>query len=117
MINIVVNSDPKYLINKLTLQAAVIEILKQNGIWGNIEVGISIVSDRSMHEINRKYRGINATTNILSFALDDHSDSVPLQHIPRVGFVKPPDRVVRLGDILISYPQVEKDAALEGVTI
>jgi len=118
MINIIVNSDSRYPINKLGIQAAVIDVLKQNNVSsGNLEIGISIVGDRKMHEINKQYRGQDSTTNILSFALEDPMSQNQLQHVPKVGFVKAPDKVLRLGDILISYPQVINDASLEGVSV
>lgn len=117
MVNILVNSDPRYSVNKLAIQDSVFSVLRQHRISSDVEIGITIVGDRKMHEFNRKYRGINSTTNILSFALEDPASVSQLQHIPRVGFVKAPDRVLRLGDILISYPQVVKDASLEGVSI
>lgn len=117
MVNIIVNSDSRYPINKLAIQATVLEVLQRNRIGGNIEIGISIVGDRKMHEVNKHYRGIDSTTNILSFALEDASSQSRLQHVPKVGFVKAPDNVLRLGDILISYPQVINDASEEGVSI
>lgn len=117
MINVSVNCDPRYPINKLAIQASVLEVLKRFKIAGNMEIGITIVGDRKMHEVNKKYRGIDSTTNILSFALEDPSSISQLQHVPKVGFVKAPDRVLRLGDILISYPELMKDAASEGVSV
>lgn len=117
MINIVVNSDPKYPVNKLGIQATVLEVLKHHRVHGNLEIGVNVVGDRLMHEINKKFRGQDGPTNILSFPLDEGSASSSLQHIPKVGFVKAPDKVLRLGDILISYPQVIKDAAIEGVSV
>ncbi len=117
MINIVVNSDSKYSINKLAIQGAVLEILQQSSLAGDFEIGVSIVGDRKMHEFNKKYRGIDSPTNILSFALEDSVSQAQLQHVPKVGFVKSPNKVTYLGDILISYPMVVKDAALEGVTV
>ena len=116
MINVIVNSDSRYPINKLAVQATVIEVFKQNGVSGNIQIGISIVGDRKMHEFNKKFRGINSTANILSFALEDPSSVSELQHVPKVGFVKAPDKVLRLGDILISWPELQKDASTEGVS-
>ena len=116
MINIVVNSDEKYVINKLAIQAAVMEVLQQNNIGGNIQIGISIVGDKKMHEFNKKYRNIDKPTNILTFALNDPVSVDQLQYVSRInGFVKP-DQTTYLGDILISQPMVVKDAALEGVT-
>lgn len=117
MIQIIVNSDPRYPVNKLGIQATVLEVLKQHRVHGNIEIGVTVMGDRKMHEINKKFRGQDATTNILSFALEDPATSSSLQHIPKVGFVKAPDKVLRLGDIMISYPQIINDAAIEGVSI
>lgn len=117
MINIIVNSDPKYPVNKLGIQATVLEVLKQHRVQGNIEIGVTIVGDRKMHEINKKFRGHDASTNILTFAIEDPVASSNLQHIRNIGFVKAPDKVLRLGDILISYTQIVKDAAIEGVSV
>src|ERR1700730_3082550 len=100
MINIVVNSDSKYSINKLAIQAAVMDVLQQHEIKGNIQIGISIVGDKKMHEFNKKYRNIDKPTNILTFALNDMASDSQLQFISRIGgFVKAPDHTIYLGDI------------------
>jgi len=117
MVNVIVNSDSKYPVNKIAIQATVLDLLKRNHVSGDLEIGISIIGDRKMHEINKKFRGIDATTNILSFALEDPISVPLLQHIPIVGFVKSPDKIIRLGDILISYPQIIEDASMEGLSI
>lgn len=116
MVNIIVTSDPRYNINKNAIRAAVLDMLSKLRISGRIELGINIIGDRKMHELNRKYRGLDETTNILSFALED-SNSSSLQHIPRVGFVAAPDKWLRLGDIIISYPQAIEDASLDGMSV
>ena len=116
MINIIVSSDPRYNINKAAIKILVAEFLFRNRIGGKIEVGVTIVGDRKMHELNRKFRGVDATTDILSFALED-SSPVSLQHIPSIGFVASPDRWLRLGDIVISYPQAVEDAAMDGFSV
>lgn len=116
MVNIIVNSDPRYNINRASIRAAVSEILDKLKISGRIELGINIVGDRKMHELNRKYRGLDATTNILSFALEDSSPT-SLRHIPRIGFVAAPDKWLRLGDIVISYPEAIEDASFDGVSV
>lgn len=117
MINVIISSDPRYQVNKLAIQATILDVLKRFRISGNMEIGINIVGDRKMHEVNKKFRGIDSSTNILSFALEDPSSISQLQHVPKVGFVKAPDKVLRLGDILISYPELLKDASSEGVSI
>lgn len=71
-----------------------------------------------MHAFNKKYRGIDSSTNILSFAYEDPISTNQLQHIPKRGwFIKSPDKVLRLGDILISWPVAREEASQEGITI
>lgn len=37
-------------------------------------VSVIFVTDRKMHEINRDYRGVDRTTDVISFALADNQD-------------------------------------------
>lgn len=116
MINILVTTDPRYNINRDALKAAVLAALQKYRIGGKVEVGVNVVGDRKMHELNRKYRGIDSTTDILTFALED-PHPVNLQHVPKMGFVAAPDRILRLGDIVISYLQAVEDASLDGISV
>lgn len=116
MINIIVSSDPRYNINKVAIQTVVADFLQRHRIRGKVEVGVNIVGDRKMHELNRKYRGVDSTTDILSYALEDPNPS-SLQHIPRIGFIASPDKWLRLGDIVISYPQALEDASIDGISV
>lgn len=116
MINIIVSSDPRYSINKTVIKMVVLDVLQKHHITGRVEVGINIIGDRKMHELNKRYRGIDSTTDILSFALEDSSPG-SLQHIPRIGFVASPDKILRLGDIVISYPQALEDASMDGIAV
>lgn len=116
MVNIIISSDPRYAINRAAIQTAVMSILQQNHVLGKVEIGINIVGDRKMHELNKKYRGVDATTDILSFALED-PNPINLQHILKVGFVASPDRWLRLGDIVISYREAVTDASLDGISV
>ncbi len=116
MTNVIVTSDPRYSINKSAVQSAVNKVLRENNVTSRVEIGVTIVGDRKMHELNKRYRGIDATTDILSFCLEDAMSS-NLQHIPRVGFVASPDQVLRLGDIVIAYPQAVIDASFDGIAV
>lgn len=116
MVNIIISSDPRYNIDRSAIRAVVAASLQQHRVNGRVELGVSIIGDRKMHQLNKKYRDIDASTDILSFALED-SDPNFLQHIPRMGFVSAPDKVLRLGDIVLSYPQVVEDASLDGISV
>ncbi len=116
MINVIISSDPRYDINKASIQAGVLNVLSQHKVRGRVEIEVNIVGDRKMHELNRKYRGLDKTTDVLSFALEDPSPT-NLKLLPRAGFVAAPDGVLRLGSIVISHPQAVEDAALSSTTV
>lgn len=114
MVNVIVSSDPKYTVNKMAIQSTVVEVLKRYKVRGKVEIGVNIVGDKTMHEINKKYRGIDSTTDVLSFALED---PMPIKLIRGVGFIPTPDEILRLGDIIISYPQVQQESKNDGISI
>lgn len=59
-----------------------------------------------MRELNRTYRNLDATTDVLSFPLHDPSQSAN-------PFVDVPDGTMRLGDIIVSYPEAVEEATEE----
>lgn len=108
MVNVIVTSDPRYKVNRVRVESVVLEALKRHVVKGKVEVEVSIVGDRKMLELNKKYRGLDSTTDVLSFALEDSHSS---------GFVASPDRVLRLGSIVISYPQAVEGAGLDNRSV
>ncbi|MFA6354963.1 MAG: rRNA maturation RNase YbeY [Candidatus Paceibacterota bacterium] len=52
--------------------------IKEAILGMNYELGISFVSSKKQKEINKKYRNINKTTNILSFPISDESGDISL---------------------------------------
>jgi len=70
------------------------------------EVSIAVVGNRKMRYLNRKYRNKDATCTVLAFPYTDTLGK-------GVEFVNPPDEVLRLGDIVLSYPEAVKQAAKE----
>ncbi len=68
------------------------------------EIGIRICDDAELHRLNREFRGVDAPTDVLSFA-DDGADQ---------RFVHAPEQPRYLGDIAISFPRVLAQAAEYG---
>jgi probable rRNA maturation factor len=64
--------------------------------------GILITGDAEMHTLNREYRGIDQTTDVLSF---------------NENYIDPESGLEYLGDIIISVPRAKKQALEGGHTI
>lgn len=105
MITVLFQTETHYPVNRKKIKAAVVEALGGK-TRRDTEVSVSIIGDRRMRELNRTYRNVDATTDVLSFPLNDSSDY-------HGAFIESPDRVLRLGDILISFPQAVKEAGAE----
>lgn len=114
MINIIIDTDPRYHVSHTMLRQAVQEVFKKHLVSGKVEVGVLVVGDRKMQDLNLRFRGLDKTTDVLSFPLEDPtSQKNKLPH----GFARSPDRVIRLGDVVVSYPQAVLSAAEEEVTV
>ncbi len=88
-------------LNESRLRAAVMAALRQDPPEGPVELSLVITGDEQIRALNRTYRGIDAPTDVLSFATDE-------------GFFAEPDTPLYLGDILISYPRAVEQAAEYG---
>jgi probable rRNA maturation factor len=74
-----------------------------------VELSLLVTGDREVHKLNRDYRGIDKTTDVITFALTEDRDDTE--------FVTPPDKISRLGEIIISYPQASAQARANKQTI
>lgn len=75
------------------------------GIEKEAELGLYVTGDATVKELNRAYRGVDRTTDVLSFALSERGTESGIDL-----FVDPPDGVLRLGEVIISYPRAAKQA-------
>lgn len=64
----------------------------------NVSFSVILTDDKEVHNLNKKYRGIDKTTDVLSFALND-SGSINLP-------------INLLGDIYISIPKMKEQALI-----
>lgn len=118
MINILISSDWRYEVDKNYLKQVAISALEQKRVKGKIELSIAIVGDRAMRDLNKKYRGKDETTDVLAFPQQDTTPARFVKEVAKsVGFVRPPDKVLRLGDIIISYPRCVEQAAAINIPI
>ena len=78
--------------------AIIEQALKTLGIEDDVEVSCVLVDDERIHEINREYRHIDRSTDVISFAMEDN-DQFYVEGVPRT-----------LGDIFISVDHAKKQA-------
>ena len=104
-ISVLIYVESRYKVSRKKIKSAVYLVCEENDVKSKIEVSIAIVGDRKMKMLNKKYRDKEGTTNILSFPLAEGEQS------------KLPTDVVRLGDIVISYPMVIKEAARDELLV
>ncbi len=107
---IYVNVEPRYKLKRKELRNFLEKVLTTLKIKGKTQVGLSIIGDRKMRLLNRKYRGIDKTTNVLSFSQNENVKT-------QVKSLKKERDYLDLGDIVISYPQALAEATKENVLV
>ena len=99
VIQVSVNQD-KIEINPLRIEKAAEKILGDLGYTDDVELSIVLVDDEEMTDLNREYRGVDSTTDVLSFS----------QAEGEFGDVCPE----LLGDVVISAPTAQAMSELHG---
>ena len=92
-------ADSRYPFDRKRIREALAKTLEeQDMIKGAVKVSLSVVGERKIRELEKKYFKEDKVTDVLSF---------PLQE----GEIMPEDfDGVNLGDIVICYPQAKRQA-------
>lgn len=99
--NILLFVESRYKVDRKRITHAITTLLHAQGIASDVEISIAIVGDRKMRQLNRQYRNLDKTSNVLSFPIAE-GETIPL-----------PSDTLRLGDVVISYPEVIRESAKE----
>lgn len=83
------------------LRRIVEQTLTKKGLDFAVELGLVITDAKRIRKLNKRYRGRDEATDVLSFALREENPS--LEASPP--FITPPDGVLHLGEVILSYPQ------------
>ncbi len=81
--------------NYLFIKEAVSSVLDYEELSKNLEVSVSIVDDHSMHNLNRKYRGVDSTTDVLSFPQYNSKEEIKTVNRGTIG-----DVVINLSKVM-----------------
>jgi probable rRNA maturation factor len=97
--------DPfAHLVARESLQEIAINVLTAERL-GLSELGIVITDDDRIRALNRDFAGDDHVTDVLSFSLREGEDFAN------------PDDIVRLGEVIVSYPTAERQAREVGQSI
>lgn len=108
---VLIKADSRFPVDRKRIRQVINSFLKEKGVEGEVEVSLSIVGDRKMKALNRKYLKRGQTGSLLSFPLENTTESSGL------GFAPSPDEILRLGDVVISYPQALKKAVEKSILV
>lgn len=86
---VLIASESRYPINRRKIKETVVSCFDRLGIQ-DAEVSVAVVGSRKIRDLNKKWRNLDETTTVLTFALEE----------PRGG-----DGILRIGDVVISYPE------------
>ena len=77
----------------------------------NTEMSVTLMDNEHIHEINKKYRGVDKPTDVISFAIEeDDPDEVPINLPEDEEFDIPKN----IGDIMVSMDKVKEQAEYLG---
>ena len=110
MIRILIHTDTRYPVNRKIIRQAVSDIILKNKVKSDTEVSVAVVGERKMKVLSYKYLKDGRSHEVLAFALEDPSYA-------RDGFLKAPDEILRLGDVVLCWPQVLALAAKDDVMV
>lgn len=118
----------RHMISSLPLEVVVMQTLSKAEINQPVQVALLITTDETIRSLNKQYRGQDKPTDVLSFPLLEKpivdapadqlwlpSDVLHKEDLQTIqAFVTPPDTITHLGDIVISWPTVIRQAREAG---
>ncbi|MBM4432703.1 MAG: rRNA maturation RNase YbeY [Chloroflexi bacterium] len=104
-ISVLIESEFKRRLEVNWLISIAEQILVAQGISHDAELSVVITTREGIRELNRDYRRKDEPTDVLAFAM------MPVEEGKEgASFVTPPDGMLHLGEVIISYPQAAAQA-------
>jgi len=97
-INVLIDENLEEKLEVGWLKKIAEKVFAFHGISANVELGLVITTEERIKQLNRDYLGRDEPTDVLAFSTREEGADLPL-------FVQPPDGVLHLGEVIISYPQ------------
>ncbi|GAI19729.1 unnamed protein product [marine sediment metagenome] len=98
-INVLIDEGLEGYLEVSWLQRVAEQVLVAQDAGSKVELGLVIANQERVQQLNRSYLGKDEPTDVLAFSAREEIDA----ELPP--FVQPPDGVLHLGEVIISYPQ------------
>ena len=104
----------------LWLERVCVAVLESEDV--HQQVSLVIADDATVRLLNSDYRGLDKTTDVLSFAFDNEGEyygegDAPSEWSADEEFVLPPGESAGLGEVIVSYPQAVRQAEEAGHSV
>ena len=109
-INVLIEEGLEGYIDVGWLQKVAEQVLIAQGVGANVELGLFIAGGERVQQLNRDYRRKDEPTDVLAFAMFPEQLAQGMTEADFPLFVNPPDGVLHLGEVIISYPQAVTQA-------
>jgi probable rRNA maturation factor len=106
-INILVDEGVEAGVEPAWLEDVAQRVLAAEEANAKTEVGIVVTGQEMVQQLNRNFRGRDEPTDVLAFSAREEADGLP-------PFIPPPDGLLHLGEVIISYPQAAIQAEEHG---
>jgi probable rRNA maturation factor len=106
-VNVLVDKEFKRLLTSIWLKKVAKQVLIEEKAKPNVEVGLVITGQENIQELNQRYLDEDRPTDVLSFPMIETA-------VGEDCFINPPGSTVRIGEVIISYPQAKKQAIEHG---
>jgi probable rRNA maturation factor len=101
-INVLIDKDLEDCPEVNWLESVAEKVLVAQGIGSRAELGVVISSQERVQQLNQSYLGKDEPTDVLAFSMLPAEGDIGADFPP---FVIPPDGMLHLGEVIISYPQ------------
>jgi probable rRNA maturation factor len=103
-VNVLIDEELEGKLELGWLRGVAEQVLLALGAGADAELGLFIATGERVRRLNRDYLGRDEPTDVLAFSAREEIGA------DRPPFVQPPDGVLHLGEVIISYPQAVKQA-------
>ncbi len=104
---LLIKNFTKQKLNQKYLDKIAEETLENVEFKKPVEISLVITGEKRIRTLNKRYRGIDKVTDVLSFGNDAVNKTATNK---TAKFINPPDDIARLGEIFICYFQAAKQA-------